>query len=505
MLLSLINAESYDDFSAAFKAVKDSYLNGIYIAGGQPALLPFWRVFKSLFREKDDPYEPYFYPKDTDDVTPPGLPEKIRNVGWYNHMCNVSAAMAHVLLYAEKQIGRFIPEDIENVDRVFTRQRKLDNLHLAYYHDIGKCNTPRRHAFEGKSLFYESKASTRRRFENIFKSYKSKTLSLREETIAYYAELIGAHDIFGTISTGENGLLSLSGVISRLAVIFNYDIKKTKTSVVDLWLLTIADIIVSVPLINGKTQEELDWGGHLPGKNDENLDAFFESEKGRNLRDDLIYAFDIADAALNGKPDVYSYAKVLSEKLAVFRIKRLARETLGIVLENNAVFPLKIKNKIIDKLESDGINGDIDRILNVEFGENYRQIFGTMLQFDYALRFFREIAGIAVGRINDELKGGKFRTGWVLIEKSAADKYSGNFKADYNAECILNNYLTMLAGIFGEISRLTGDIEHWNIEFDDAANRLDGIKIERLLCFGGVYLASNARNLLMREIMLYKS
>ena len=77
--------------------------------------------------------------------------------------------------------------------------------------------------------------------------------------------------------------------------------------------------------------------------------------------------------------------------------------------------------------------------------------------------------------------------------------------ARYNAECIVNNYLTVLAGIFGEISRLTGDIENWNIEFEDAKNRLNEAKAERLLFLDGVFRADSARSLLMREIMLFKA
>ena len=75
----------------------------------------------------------------------------------------------------------------------------------------------------------------------------------------------------------------------------------------------------------------------------------------------------------------------------------------------------------------------------------------------------------------------------------------------YNAECIVNNYLAVLAGIFGEISRLTGDIENWKIEFEDAKNRLNEAKTTRLLFLDGVYRADNARSLLMRDIMLYKA
>ena len=82
----------------------------------------------------------------------------------------------------------------------------------------------------------------------------------------------------------------------------------------------------------------------------------------------------------------------------------------------------------------------------------------------------------------------------------------------YNAECIINNYLTVVAGIFEEISRLTADIENWNIEFEDVGKRIDSLnefnnefKAERLLFLDGVYRADSELSLLMREIMLYKA
>jgi len=62
----------------------------------------------------------------------------------------------------------------------------------------------------------------------------------------------------------------------------------------------------------------------------------------------------------------------------------------------------------------------------------------------------------------------------------------------------------LLADIFGEIARLTGDILNWNIEFEDAKDRLSGPKCDRLLGFSGAYRQGNERQLLVRELMLYK-
>ena len=500
MLFNLLSPPDDAVFAAAVETVKKSYLTGTYMAANKPYPLPFRRTFHELFTEKIDwgkPYDPS---------------RKIKSFWVYHHMGNVVAAMAHILVYMEKHIDNFLPEEETDVQRVFSAQRKLDNLHLAYYHDIGKCIIPRRHGIEGKALFAEPKASVRYRFERIFKVYRSKKIFFSNETIPYYAELIGSHDIFGTIGTGENGLLSLSGIISRLTALFFGNRSAAKTAVFDLWLLNIADILVSVAWIGSKKLDKskpLDWCSKRPGSLDGDIDWFFSSIKGKYLMEDLVFALDIADKALEGDCDVYAYAKDLSEKRATHRLGRLARQTLGDVLEDPSTeFPDTVRAAVISRLESDSINGDIHRILSAEFGENYPRIFGTMLQFDYALGFFQTIAKTAVKWINEELDNGAYHTGLIYHRKKpkkGGGIYSRTFKETYSAECMVNNYLTVLSGIFGEINRLTGDIERWNIEFEDAKDRLNESKAERLLFLDGVYRADSARSLLMRELMLYKA
>ena len=240
MLKSLLTQTSDNAFAVAIEAVKRAYLTGTYIASGQEIPLPFRRPFHELFTAKEDLDKPY-------DPTRP-----LQSPWVYHHMGNVIAAMAHILKYAGIHADRFLPKEEDDVDRSFTEQRKLDLLHLAYYHDIGKCIISRRHAVEGKALFTEPKASVHYRFEQIFRAYETYGISLSDETIPFYAELIGAHDIFGTISTGENGLLSLCGIIRRLAALFRYKLQAIKAAVFDLWLLNIADILVSLNRINGK-------------------------------------------------------------------------------------------------------------------------------------------------------------------------------------------------------------------------------------------------------------
>lgn len=476
MLVSLVNAQSGHEFVDAVEWVRSSYCKGTYTAKGKDLQLPFGKQFEELFKEP-------------------------KNEGTLNHVVNVVTAMAHVLVYLEKHGD-------EVLFGSFDVRRRLGLMLLAFYHDIGKCVVFRRHAVEGRALFAEPKASILYRFELIYKAYG---LDLPHETLPFFAELIGAHDVFGTVSTGENGLLSLSGVVGRLKDLYNGDKQAVKDAVLDLWLLNCADILVSVPRLN---KNEVDkskpqkWCETPPGTLDAGLDWFFASIKGTYLKEDLGFALDIAEAVCDGA-DAYGYAKALSEKRAAHRFARLARSALGDVLEKPETrFCPLLKDEIVQRLESPAIIPTINMILRDTFGEGHQKLFGAMLQFDYALGFFSTLAERAVYWLNEELEEKSFRTGWIYKRKIPQEndtQYAGDFLLRYNAECVVNNYMAILARVFGAIHRQTAEIERWNIEFEDAKNRMTWPKANRLLGFNGPYRAENALCLLMRELMLYKA
>jgi hypothetical protein len=470
--------------------VKESFYTGKYKTGGKELDLPFAKQFQDFFNR-------YTRKK-------PDAPETIANSDnfiHYNHFSNVVAAMAHIIAYAEAHPEVFIPESENCVEKTFQTKRKLDNMLTAFYHDVGKTIIFHRHAMEGKSLLAEPKASVRYRFEAIFAEYPDCELS--PETLPLYGEYIGSHDMFGTIGTGENGILSMSGVISRLKSLFDGDLRKLKTAVFDLWLLNLADIIVSIgDFIPGYSKFAAQpWQDTNPGNMDNYIEQFIDSYKGVYLLEDLHFALQIA-----GADDPYTAAKTLAEKNASQRFRRLARQTLGEAVKGSKIFTQSLKDEVIKLLDSGAAIASVKEILRGEFGEEYSKRFGTMLQFDYALGFFLKLSAQAVALLERELTGGTFRTGWLYNQKiPTGNTYPVDFLDSYNAACIVNNYIMVLAGIFGEIHRLTADIESFNIEFDDAANRLTPSKADKLLFFDGAYRAGNARVLLMREIMLYKA
>ncbi len=489
MLLDLFNCADDALFALAMEPVKRSYLSGEYTANGKAFALPFEKNYEEMFGQAA---------KASPEAAAVILDKSV--VGHYNHFCNVNATMAHMLVYAEKHMDALLPKGEKGVERAFSNRRKLDNMFKAYYHDVGKTIISRRHAVEGSALFAEPKASVRFRFEGIFAQYDVGDADSR--TLADYALNIGAHDLIGTISTGENGILSMCGVIERFKSLYNGDKVKVKTAVFDLWLLNVADIIVSInDFIPGESKwDAQDWQGTAPGNMDGFIEKLLNSYKGAYLLEDLAFALQIA-----GADDSYAVAKALAVKRAACRFQRLARQTLGDVLERRKSFPSGVKGEVIKYLDGEAIIPSVKAILRGEFGESCNEYFGTMLQFDYALGFFIKLAERAVRWLEEELIRGSFRTGWLYNQKVVNPSgYDAAFIDRYNAECIVNNFMMVLAGVFGEVHRLTADIERWNIEFDDAAKRLTDSKAEKLLYFDGAYRAGNARVLLMREIMLYK-
>ena len=263
---------------------------------------------------------------------------------------------------------------------------------------------------------------------------------------------------------------------------------------------------MSVPRMLDKPQNKLSvlpWQEMCPGDFDESFNWFLQSVKGQYLLEALDFALEIAAA-----DDIFAKAKQLSDQRATCRFQRLARNTLGDVLEKpETVLDETLAREIVKQLESPCLATQIHEILRMEFGDGYPALFGGMLQFDYALGFFQQLAQRAVHWLNQENEK-KFRTGWMYnpkTERAGRTEYPADYMARNNAECVVNNYMMILAGIFGEIHRITADIDQWNIEFEDAKNRLSGQKCSRLLGFDGAYRQGSARHLLMKELMLYKA
>ena len=471
MLVALMEEKTFLD---GMEKIKDSYWpSGKYFTDTVCYGLPFSQWFMSLFEQQK----------------PGTVPDGIKssaNLGNYHHMINVVACAAHL-------IHHYTGEEKPYADGA--DYRKLTLMLSAYYHDVGKVIVNHRHDIEGKNFFMDPQAPVSFLFTEIFAHYG---MTIKPETFSVIAEMVGAHAIFGTVSTGENGLICLADVIKRLSTLSHsagLDVRKT---VFDLWLLNVSDIMVSLEnkwALQSFTKKP-------PGGCTEEISNFFTSAKGGYLLEDLTFALEIAEQEAVGG-DGFDLARSLSERRAGERFLRLIRQTLGDEAECSKLHP-GLKSAIARHLDSPFSLVEIEKILTREIGINWKGRLGIMGQFDYALGFFRKLASRAVYWIQTELAGEGGRTGWIQHHTGGEPPYSDEFIDKYNAECIINNFIMAVAQIIKEISILTADIGVWNIEFKEAAERLTGSKADNLLSLEGIYRSGSARMLLMRELMLYK-
>ena len=424
------------------------------------------------------------------------------NEGNYNHIVNVTAAAAH-LIHHFRSNGRCLSAMCAYEPS--PDKRTLLLMTAAYYHDLGKVIVNRRHAVEGMSFFAEHKASVRNMFEKIFMSHGFEWTS---RDCAFISALIGNHDVFGTISTGENGYFSLISAARIFALLENGGVNAAKRDMFDLWLLNIADIIVSI---------ENKWGDHRkftekpPGESESVIQDFFEGKQGKDLLTDLTVALRIAENACESRA-LEDYVYQLSESAAAARFTRLIWHTLRFAVKDGVD---GIENKYpnlsreLHQILSDEhqIRVMVETVMTEKTGVSWAERFGNLGQFDYALGFFRNIAKRATYWIGKELSGEKnVRTGWLYHQKpdGRTHTYDTDFLDRYMAETIIDNYMVFMSDIFCDIARMTEGMGHWHIEFEDALNRLTDSKADKLLYMDGPHRAGHTRSLLMKELMLYK-
>lgn len=480
MLLSLLKPET---FPAAIDRLRESYTQAVWFTDGQTFPLPFGKDLKRFFE----------LPKNGE--TPFTGVESGKNAGNYHHFINTTAATAHFIHYYAKK-GEFDASDT---------LRTLTLLVAAYYHDVGKTVVDRRHAIEGRAFFEEPKASTQYQFSRIFAHYGQ---PLDGDTLRRIAVFVGAHDVCGTLSTGENSLRGLGRVLSDFAAVHANlppaeKANNLKADLFDLWLLNRADILVS--LANKWQSQDV---CHLPpGDYDAQLETYLNSAKGRALDEDYVVALAAVDELCAGR-DTDAFLATAAAHNATRRIARIASQTLIDVLPSSTQIPPALVDAIRTRLNAPGLAAQINSVFRAELGSGWETALADIGQLDYALGFFLKLARRLCVWLGRELSGtpDAVRTGWLYFRKDRTKPdYDQDYLDHYNAECIVSNWLVVLAGITGAICRLTSGIGLWNIEFCDANDRLNDSKLDKLLLLDGPHRAATTRDLLIREIMFYKS
>ncbi len=220
---------------------------------------------------------------------------------------------------------------------------------LAFYHDIGKVIHRDRHPILGRHLLESLDDNETKELKTILR-FKDKDLFF------IMAQLIGHHDLFGVLCTGE---------ASRLVLIDALRPKEAKLVIGCLATLNLADIYGTFSQVTPRILKTVlnDW--HFMVK----LLSQQEAEKG------IVYRSDIEKKVL---------MESQAQENAVERIKRLV--TTSILMLEEEQIPLDESKKLAERVTSDVV---LDALMN-RLGPEllvFCYDFALVCKFDYTLKF----------------------------------------------------------------------------------------------------------------------
>ena len=389
-----------------------------------------------------------------------------KNFGNYNHFINVVNATARLINYFTNKdnIIKFLHNEEHNQERwrefaklvVFKKKKEsLSNVNLrifnlmlaAFLHDIGKTIVDHRHGMEGAIILSEHTSLSWYQLNIIASKYAA---DFQRNDLLFVADLLSYHDQFGTLSTGEAGYAQLNDLIQKIK---RYSLKHTNRSkqvewsqryLFDLWLLNIADIIVSV---KDKWKRQREWLKEETsiGKIEEFLTK--NPHHIYTLTHDLHISNQLLHSINNHRhTDIYydmrEMTQSYSDRHVVERINRLictcilkSVETIDSKTKSKKTKSKKLFQKILDNLKIEEclseseVTSSIERAVSATRGwEEFCCRFSWIGQMDYSLGFFIKICLGALDRVDFELqdapnttdldhgaynKEAVFRTKWI--------------------------------------------------------------------------------------------
>jgi hypothetical protein len=492
------------------------------------------------------------YPHNPDDpnASREGEGNYSKTHGDYNHFVNVVAALARLINYfhdinnVKKLLGYNLGISEERQPRLMERARNIvyetipdmrtfKLMLAAFYHDLGKTVANPRHGMEG-SLILEFHSSQSPYQLNQIVLGSNIDRQFESDDLLFIAEFLKYHDKYGTLSTGEDGYLQLIEIIDSIK---RYSIKhKTSNSndrseqiqwsqryLFDLWLLNLADIIVSIKnkwkLQDGERDDqhtdEPNWmefnkaqdyiEGFL-GLNNPNTQLQFD-----DLKHDLLISLDLleehnkkkhTDNTSALKTKALDYAK----RHSVERIRRLIVASLQRPIDQYQ--RESVMEKLIDNLESLSEEQWNSRIANSIKAISDLQEFCDRLawigKMDYSLGFFIKIAARAFLKVKDELENPCFQTHWLTSKRADAFGDHEDYLAKVQAEFFADNYVAIVVQILSYLLFRDSYSEHFrNIEFSDAANRLTDEKIDKIIDLEGPYRTRKSIELILQTVTMY--
>jgi len=413
-----------------------------------------------------------------------------KNCGNYNHFINVVAALARLIMYfkdsnkigdifASEIAGEDEDETLNGIDLPFEKisyhtepdMRTFKVMLAAFYHDIGKTIVNPRHGMEGAIIIEDHTSASRYRLDRVVKYY-DKEYEFGPNDWMFISDLLLFHDQFGTLSTGEDGYMQLVTVVDRIkqyGLIHNHEQRIWSARYFfDLWLLNIADIIVS---LKDKYSLQEKWWKHSSAESE--ISNFFSSPTSHVRKHDLAISFRLIEGHSRLKHTDDTSALELqaldySRRHAVERLGRLITQSIRWPSENMALTNKKTKVTVekIHELSPENWKASIVRcITSTSDLQEFCKRFSYIGKMDYALGFFQLIAKRALKKMAEEIEGGP-RTGWISDKSFGKKKNAEDYLYKIQAQFFADNFAATVIQIISYLLFREASVDRLrNIEF----------------------------------------
>ncbi|OQW90871.1 MAG: hypothetical protein BWK78_06010 [Thiotrichaceae bacterium IS1] len=532
------------------------------------------------------------------------------NYGNYCHFVNVVAALSHLIYFFSDREWDSLEDAIWldnqtwNIIKYPTKVcvRKFKLMLAGFYHDIGKTVVDHRHAMEGYIILSSYQSEVLRDILLLAKKYRddSGPYNLDREALLFIADMVYYHDLYGTLSTGENGYVRLISLIERIErhchkegkeiskegkeipkegkeipkegkkISKGKEISKKeerkisleetgKQHIFDLWLLNVADILVSV---KSKWELQREWVESGLGEREKDIRNFFKKpddqkqvgnfiDQGHDLLHDLKLTFElfgiyVNDQFTNSQSPFKPAVLKCSYYHNVARIRKLVKNSLFpkvAKLADGVDEELKeVESKFVDLqkgLLHNGENrGDLERIkrscevlrsfykniveiersaldktieTSIRSGTDYAEFFKRFSwigQLDYSLGFFRKLSEHAIDKVATQMNNVLLRkpsdhTGWISDNPGVFGDQLEEW-GEINSRYFVDNYVEIVVQIINYLLFRDPFNEHvLNFEFEDAGKRLTEDKIKRILFFEGPARSTKSTMLILETVFIY--
>lgn len=376
-----------------------------------------------------------------------------KNAPNFNHFINVVMCLARLIQYFSINYNHiaafnFLPNNYKsdcklNTSDLAFEYSKAGNFRIfklmlaGFYHDLGKTIIDQRHSIEGEILILADRTSTSLYYlHRAIEKYKSQ-LQLFDDSakfegndLSLVSKMLLYHDQFGTLGTGEDGYLRLVNIVDFIKMLSlnripgfeqkNEQLIWSTCTLFDLWVLNIADIMVSIAGREGIGKfdlQDVSWSDLKTSV--KRIQDFFDSEHGHSRIHDLKIACRLLFSHFHResklKIHVSDNTKIIKKAVdnsrfhTTERLRRLISSSLRRPLKNiqeksKSERTKKLAVAIMQNIEKSNWVFTIERSLEVlGTAEQFKTKFSWIGKMDYSLGFFEKIALETIHLIDEEL------------------------------------------------------------------------------------------------------